>query len=88
MLTVGRVGLMARFIRTSVLVQITSSFWWLKYFYPRYWLRKLAKNCHTCARRKKKKNERGASDIVASQRALASSSRIRDDTNLVRRTSE
>ena len=47
LLTVGRVGLMARFIRTSVLVEMSSGFPY-RYFYPTYWLRAL---CRWCVRR-------------------------------------
>mmetsp|Transcript_20885 Transcript_20885/g.45261 ORF Transcript_20885/g.45261 Transcript_20885/m.45261 type:complete len:875 (-) Transcript_20885:15-2639(-) len=72
-LTIGRVGLMARFIRTSVLVQISSSSFWLRYFLPRYWILKL-----TSKREVESKNN------LASQRALASTSTGRAE----RRTSD
>lgn len=65
MLTVCRVGLMARFIRTSVLVQISSSWYWLVYFYPRYWTSKC------------KRQEKGKKSPSASEKVLISSSKGR-----------
>ena len=69
-LTVGRVGLMARFIRTSFLVQVTSLVPMLRLFHPGYYIQKLTSRCRD-KREEKQKN-------LASQRVLASSSRARN----------
>ncbi|KAL7538058.1 hypothetical protein ACHAXR_008250 [Thalassiosira sp. AJA248-18] len=68
-LTVGRVALMARFIRTSVLVQLSGSFYSFQYFYPGYWMKKLTSKF----RRKKTEIQ---NEGLASQMALASGSRV------------
>ncbi|KAL7549343.1 hypothetical protein ACHAWF_012613 [Thalassiosira exigua] len=73
LLTVARVGLMARFIRTSVLVNLTGVLFWTRFFSPAFWWRKLRSKCR---RAKKKKREHA----LISQRVLASTSRVnRDD---------
>ena len=41
-LSVGRVGLMARFVRTIVLVHTTSSARLLRTFHPKYWFRRMS----------------------------------------------
>jgi len=70
-LTVGRVGLMARFIRTSVLTQVSSSWMLMQYFHPEYWMSK-------CERRRiEKENE-----VLDSEKVLVSSSQARPDENL------
>lgn len=74
MFTVGRVGLMARFIRTSVLVKMT--FHWIRYLYPAYWISKMRRRLRRCRRENQEINS-------ISQRVLASSSRgrARDSRN-------
>lgn len=72
-LTVGRVGLMARFIRTSFLVQATSTLQWLRIFYPPYWIYKF-KLEHNRKREEKRRH-------LTSQRVLASSSRHAKERN-------
>ena len=69
-LTVGRVGLMARFIRTSFLVQVSSLVPILRFFHPGYYIQKLTSRCRD-KQEEKRKN-------LASQRVLASSSRARN----------
>jgi len=59
--TVGRVSLMARFIRTSFLVKVSSNWSCLQYFFPKYWISK-------CKREKKEERR-----IQASERVLVSS---------------
>ncbi|KAL7549881.1 hypothetical protein ACHAWF_013139 [Thalassiosira exigua] len=68
-LTVARVGLMARFIRTSVLVHITSSFpVAMRFFHPQYWWRRLRSWC----RRRSQGNQ-----AIISERVLANSSKVK-----------
>lgn len=82
MLSVGRVGLMARFIRTSVLVQIGCQFYWLRYLYPDYYWNMLATwwwGGESGEKSGPEARQRGKSAMaLASQKQLASSSKGRE----------
>ena len=75
LLTVGRVGLMARFIRTSVLVEMSSGFPY-RYFYPAYWLRVL---CRWCVRNTRKARGKVPEPPTARPSDLAGAGSLRSE---------
>jgi len=70
LLTVGRVCLMARFIRTSVLAQISSIVYNLRYFHLAYWMQKLTPK----SRREGREGGSMYRQAMSSEKVLASTS--------------